>query len=579
MFHVNGKPRWWAIWLATALAQVALGKICLALGTIGGTASPFWLPAGLVMALSLRLGYGALPGIFLGELFLGYFFMPGSLWQYSMIAAGNVLEGAAICYLAPRWMNGVDPLGSVKNFFAFFAASAVGSAQNGLIGVTSLGLAGIIPFAAFPDVMLSWSVGDLGGTLIVAPLVLAWYPMDWSEWRDQRRFEFLMLLLVTLVVSGAVFGSWFDISVAPLAFLLLPFLVWGAFRFGASSCTLLNAAMMAVVIWGTTRGYGPFASSSATESLMLLQLFTSVMIVTSLLTLIVNRDRQRITGELRHHAALLEQRVAERTADLKKAFEQLEEAHETVNSSIQYASRIQRSILPPEDAFKAMIPEHFVLWKPRDVVGGDIYWCKPWGEGVLVILGDCTGHGVPGAFMTMLSSGALERAIRDVAPGNVGELLQHTHQNLQNTLNQGGEQGHSDDGIEMGVCYLNKNKSKMVFAGARFDLYILKTGAVEIIKGSKSGMGYRGIPYDQEYASREIALHSDATYYLASDGIIDQVGEVTGWGVGRKRLMQWMIEAAHLPLEEQKNQIFEKFLTYQGCEKRRDDVALIGLKV
>lgn len=277
--------------------------------------------------------------------------------------------------------------------------------------------------------------------------------------------------------------------------------------------------------------------------------------------------------------ANLEQRVKERTNELKTALGELEVAHETVHSSIQYASRIQRAILPPEDHFSRFVPDHFVLWEPRDVVGGDIYWCKAWGEGCLIILGDCTGHGVPGAFMTMLSAGALERALGYVSPGDVSGLLSRMHGILQNTLNQGGEHGQSDDGIEMGVCYLNADQTKILFAGARFDLYILEKGEVKIIKGSKSGMGYRGILFDQQFETKEILPNKDMTFYLASDGVVDQIGAETGWGVGRKRMMQWMLEAGHLPLVEQKRDIYHKFLAYQGSALRRDDVSIIGFKV
>jgi serine phosphatase RsbU (regulator of sigma subunit) len=258
---------------------------------------------------------------------------------------------------------------------------------------------------------------------------------------------------------------------------------------------------------------------------------------------------------------------------------ELEAAHEVVRSSIQYASRIQRSILPPDSFFSNIVPDHFVLWEPRDVVGGDVYWCKSWGEGCLIILGDCTGHGVPGAFMTMLSTGVLERVIAVAAPGDVDGLMQHMHQILQSTLNQDGEHGHSDDGIELGVCYLNADKSKMIFSGARFDLYILQNGAVSVIKGSKSGMGYRGISVNQHFATQEIVTNKEMVFYLASDGIVDQIGVDTGWGVGKKRLMQWLVEVGTLPMAEQKRQLCEKFAAYQGSAQRRDDVSVIGFRV
>lgn len=277
--------------------------------------------------------------------------------------------------------------------------------------------------------------------------------------------------------------------------------------------------------------------------------------------------------------ANLEQRVQERTNELKMAMGALEVAHHTVHSSIQYASRIQRAILPLEDYFSSILSDHFVLWEPRDVVGGDIYWCKPWGDGNLIILGDCTGHGVPGAFMTLLSTGALESAIKEVSPGDVGRLVQYIHTILQNTLNQDSAHGDSDDGIEMGVCYLNADKSKMQFAGARFDLYVLENGLVNIIKGSKSGMGYRGIPHDQQFASQEIVTNKNKTFYLVSDGVVDQVGAETGWGIGRKRLTTWIVEAGHLSLSEQKDWLYKQFMAYQGSAKRRDDVSMIGFKV
>ena len=571
--------RWLVISLAVVLLQVGLGWVCIQLGTIGGTASPFWLPAGLVVAMSLRLGYGILPAIFIGEVVLGYFFMPGVLWKHLMIGCGNVLEGATIIYLAPRWMNGNDPLASVRNFFTFFSAAVLGSLQNGLLGVSALWLAGYIPLAAFLNVLLNWSIGDLGGVLIVAPLLLALYPFKKSAWRGIMRLEYLMLLCTTVVVSGMVFSPWFNLSAPPLAFLLLPLLIWGAFRFDTSGCALLNAAMMTVVIWGTTHEYGPFASSSATESLMLLQVFTSAMIVTSLLTLIVNRDRQHITQELKLHLEQLEHKVEERTSELKLAFEELEEAHQTVNSSIQYASRIQRAILPPETAIKEMVCDHFVLWKPRDVVGGDIYWCKDWGDGYLLILGDCTGHGVPGAFMTLLSTGALDRAIMETTPGNIEALLQCMHHTLQKTLNQSGERGHSDDGIELGVCYLPADKSKMLFAGARFDLYILEDSGVNVIKGSKSGMGYRGIPYDQRFESHEIEIQKNMTFLLASDGLIDQVGGERKRMFGKRRFKTLLSKVRNKPMPEQADAIHQALIDFQGDEERRDDVGVFGFKV
>ena len=155
--------------------------------------------------------------------------------------------------------------------------------------------------------------------------------------------------------------------------------------------------------------------------------------------------------------------VKEDITDQKALQEERDRAYDIIHSSIQYASRIQRSVLPDNTMMEAFFADHFVLWEPRDVVGGDIYWCRPWGEGVLVILADCTGHGVPGAFMTLIATGALDRAQEEVPPGQVCKLVQRMHQMVQLTLGQHLEDGKSDDGLELGACYLDSRPTSMVF--------------------------------------------------------------------------------------------------------------------
>lgn len=180
-------------------------------------------------------------------------------------------------------------------------------------------------------------------------------------------------------------------------------------------------------------------------------------------------------------------------SERKEAERKLQDAYNIISESINYAGNIQQAVLTGEDMIATTMSDHFVLWEPRDVVGGDIYWCHLWGDGILVILADCTGHGVPGAFMTLISTGALDRAMAEVPPGKVGDLIQRMHQIIQITLNQHGGQGESNDGLELGACFLEPDLGHLVFAGARFSLFRVNGGDVEEIKGTKKGLGYRGI--------------------------------------------------------------------------------------
>lgn len=331
---------WPSIWLVTIVTYVILGKACLELGTIGGTASPFWLPTGLIVALSFIYGYRVLPGIFISQGLFAFFFEPGAPWKDLMMATGNLWEGAAVCYFAPRLMQGNDPLGSLRNFFAILAATAIGSIFNSLAGSAALLFSGLIPLSAFGNVMLSWSVGDLGGMLIVAPAIFAWWKPSLGEWQGNRLHEFLLLLLMAATIAYAIFSRPLSLSSAPLSFVLLPLLLWPALRFGSKSCTLINALVICIVIWGTAKGYGPFCSTSSSESLVIVQVFTSVIVFTSLLTLIVSRDRLRVTEELRQHTDLLEATIVERTKQLTTELAERKQAEAAREESESRANQI-----------------------------------------------------------------------------------------------------------------------------------------------------------------------------------------------------------------------------------------------
>lgn len=259
--------------------------------------------------------------------------------------------------------------------------------------------------------------------------------------------------------------------------------------------------------------------------------------------------------------------------------EELEDAYGIITGSITYAANIQQAILPPREVVQETLGEVLLVWEPRDVVGGDFYWCGRWGEGVLVVLADCTGHGVPGAFMTLIARSALDRARGEVPVGAVGDLLGAVHRHVQRLLGQDEAEGPSDDGLEAVACYLPPDRGTIQVAAARMPAFVVAEGAVRVIKGTKAGMGYRGIPHAQAYAAQEVAVEPGMTVYLSSDGLLDQVGGPRNRMYGKTRFSALLQEIHGLPMDDQDAAIRGALQQWQGAGLRRDDVSVIGFRL
>ncbi|MFC1887168.1 SpoIIE family protein phosphatase, partial [Thermodesulfobacteriota bacterium] len=256
-----------------------------------------------------------------------------------------------------------------------------------------------------------------------------------------------------------------------------------------------------------------------------------------------------------------------------------EDALKIISSSISYASNIQQAILPDNNLFTSWFSDHFIVWEPRDVVGGDIYWGVPWKDGLLLALGDCTGHGVPGAFMTLITIAAIDRARSETKEVDIAHIIQRMHQIIQKNLNQNIKEGASDDGIELGLCYFDGDMTELTYVGTRFSLFLVEDSRVKEIKGDKKAVGYRGIPYDQEYTENRITLKPGQRYYMTSDGLIDQIGGPRRRSYGKKRFKNFILSLADVPFHEHGQHIYNDLVAYQGKESRRDDVSLFGFRI
>jgi PAS domain S-box-containing protein len=261
----------------------------------------------------------------------------------------------------------------------------------------------------------------------------------------------------------------------------------------------------------------------------------------------------------------------------KQAEQALHEVNQRIVDSIQYASRIQTAVLPPRDALSVLSPEHFLIWEPRDVVGGDFFWFHHFDDGYLIILGDCTGHGVPGAFMTLLVCGLLDQIFREGEHAcDPGRILGELHRRLQKMLGQHRSDGHTDDGLDAAACFVSSVGRQLMFAGAHMSLWCGQSGHVEEIKGNRPGLGYRQHSEETEFTSVPIELAPGQAFYLTTDGLIDQIGGPRRRAFGKKRLVRFIADHHEHDLPRQGHLLRELLGQHQGNETRRDDVTILG---
>lgn len=270
--------------------------------------------------------------------------------------------------------------------------------------------------------------------------------------------------------------------------------------------------------------------------------------------------------------------ISAREKKLADAKSELAQAKHQIDESIEYASFIQRAFLPGTNRLRKFLPLSFLLWHQRDSVGGDSYWFKEWGDGFFIGVIDCTGHGVPGAFMTLIVQSLLDRSAT-VQSASPAEVLGNMNRLIKEALGQDCKGSSSDDGMDCVLCYLNTATKKITFSGANSPLYISDSKGVRFIKGDRCGLGYVRSPDDFTFTDHELELCSGMRFYLTTDGIIDQVGGEKRFPFGKRRLMRFIEKNMDTPIFGQGEAIEKELIDYQGNEARRDDITVLGFEI
>lgn len=249
--------------------------------------------------------------------------------------------------------------------------------------------------------------------------------------------------------------------------------------------------------------------------------------------------------------------------------------------SIEYASVIQQSTLrPSREALSRACPGADLVWEPRDVVGGDFYHFRCEADGWFGAVADCTGHGVPGAFMTLIASTSLGQAIGQRGAQDPAGLLSSVNRSIKQTLGQldgRDETPGSDDGMDAACFWFEPGRGRLVFAGARLCLFLLRPGAqeVEIVEGQRKGVGYVDSDLDFAWRNQALDLPPECVLFITTDGLLDQVGGTRGIALGKRRVRELLLSRrGHAPADINQA-VLDGLRSWQGAYGRRDDVTFL----
>jgi serine phosphatase RsbU (regulator of sigma subunit) len=202
---------------------------------------------------------------------------------------------------------------------------------------------------------------------------------------------------------------------------------------------------------------------------------------------------------------------------------------------------------------------------------------KPVPGGLLIAVGDCTGHGVPGALMSIMTVSLLDQIVERADSCEPGRLLEQLNRSIKQTLNQEGKDGLTDDGLDFGMCLLTGEK--LVFAGAGSTLYVHTDEGLDMVEGSKKALGYRRTAVDQRFDEVVRTIGPNDTLYMLTDGLADQNGGEKDYSYGKKRWKQWIADNWNKPLTEQQLRLEEELVRYQGSQPQRDDITVLAFRM
>ena len=277
-------------------------------------------------------------------------------------------------------------------------------------------------------------------------------------------------------------------------------------------------------------------------------------------------------------------KIRSKSRQLEEALTNIKEANTKITSSINYAKRIQEAMLPTRESVRRRFPDSFILFKPRDIVSGDFYWFADLqtlpteqSDHTIITAVDCTGHGVPGAFMSMIGAELLNKIVLMQGITQPGEILSEVHQEIRKALKQ--ETTENRDGMDMALCCVHPDGKTMEYAGAQNPLVYIQNGEIHQIKATRYSVGGIQKEPDRVYENHTLTFDQPTAVYIFSDGYQDQFGGDSGRKFMIKRMKELLLEIHQKPMSEQHDILDQAIEKWRGEFRQVDDILVMGFRI
>ena len=285
----------------------------------------------------------------------------------------------------------------------------------------------------------------------------------------------------------------------------------------------------------------------------------------------LKKENKKLFSDLEEANQTLEKKVIERTV-------KIESQRKELTDSIQYASRIQSALLPQKEELDKHLPSYFILNKPRNIVSGDYYWLAHKDDKVVIAVADCTGHGIPGAFMSILGLAHLNEILNQSAILKADEILNQLRRKVIKSLHQTGKYDEARDGMEIALCVVNFNEQKLQYSGAFRPLYLIRDNDLTELKGDSMPIGIYhedDIPFNY----KELSFNEKDIIYMFSDGYVDQLGGPDRKTFKSKKFKQLLIDMHQKPMDLQKEILENEFEAWRSDYEQIDDIMVMGIRI